>query len=60
MVNRLTHNDLGGGYLLWHSIVNDISRHTQSLPQVSDNGTGGRLCAFQTKHSKHLNFAVIK
>ncbi len=23
--NRLTHNDLGGGgYLLWHSIVNDI------------------------------------
>lgn len=23
VVNRLTHNDLGG-YLLWHSIVNDI------------------------------------
>ena len=23
VVNRLTHNDLGG-YLLWHSIINDI------------------------------------
>ena len=23
-VNHLTHNDLGGGYLLWHSIVSDI------------------------------------
>ena len=24
LYNRLTHNDLGGGYLLWHSIVSDI------------------------------------
>ena len=24
MVNRLTHNNLGDEYLLWHSIVNDI------------------------------------
>ena len=24
LYDRLTHNDLGRGYLLWHSIVNDI------------------------------------
>ena len=50
----LSLNDLGGGYRLCRNVF--IHIYIQSLPQVSDKGTGGRLCAFENSINEKAVF----
>ena len=52
IVNPLSLRDLGGGYQLCRNVF--IHIEIQSLPQVSDNGTGGRLFAFYITHKLEI------
>ena len=44
LCNSLNLRSLGGGYWLCRNVFIHIK--IQILPQVPDDGTGGRLCAF--------------